>query len=179
MTQPCGERTTTAPQSHLVPDLVGCSSGPAACHPGSLGASRGAPRPGRCLRGWSGDVAGSTLVPITPALARPFMQLPCLRKVPPGEKGELRQVLDKPREPPRLVHKSCPSGAKSTREPVWAWQSLAASFQESATRGDGGGRRVRHEWSQSPQGRRLRYAVRRRVSFGRRRSCSAPGREGS
>jgi len=63
---------------------------------GSLGALRGAPRSGRRRTAQDGRASGSTLVPIIPALARPLMQLPCLKTVPPGGKLELAQFVRQP-----------------------------------------------------------------------------------
>jgi len=68
---------------------------------GSLCVSRGAPWSGRCLPAQDGPDPGSTLVPISPALARCPMQLPCLKKVPTGGKVELPQFVGQP--PPALL----------------------------------------------------------------------------
>jgi len=59
---------------------------------GSLGAPRAALRSGRRLPVQEGRVPGSTLVPITRARARLFMQLPCLKKVLRGGKSRAAAV---------------------------------------------------------------------------------------
>ncbi len=124
MTQPCRKSATSSLRSRPVPDhrrlwQWTCSMSPQQ----SLGAGRGAPRSEGRLAGQDGRARRSPLMPFPPVLARRLMQLPCLKKVPPGEKVKLRQVVKKPREPPDRRTRGAPSvrdrPRQTLRQPVF------------------------------------------------------------
>ena len=67
-------------------------------------------------------------MPITPALARRLMQLPCLKKVPLGEKVELPQFVEEPREPPVGCTRATPSVRNPSGRPCRRGRRLRRVF---------------------------------------------------
>jgi len=152
ITQPCRKSSTSTLRYHPVPDYCRWRQETCSIYPRRARVHHVAPhgREGGLQKRRSPN---STLVPVTSALVRRLMQLSCPKKVPSGGKVRL----------PRAMQTE-PAARRRT-----AISAGATPFQEAATRGDGGGRRARREWSQSSLGRRLRCAAIRLTSFGHRR----------